>query len=52
MRAWATQPEHVLVKQIGREKFYEDYRLQICEVVRESTLKRKAEPGPLTRGGS
>jgi heme-degrading monooxygenase HmoA len=32
LRAWVTHPEHVLVKEIGRRKFYEDYRLQVCEV--------------------
>ena len=41
LRAWATHPEHVLVEEIGRQKFYEDYRLQVCEVVRESTFRRK-----------
>ena len=41
LRAWATHPKHVLVKEIGRQKFYEDYRLQVCEVVRESTFGRK-----------
>ena len=45
LRAWATHPEHVLVKEIGRQKFYENYRLQVCEVVRESTFMRRAEPG-------
>jgi len=42
-RAWATHPEHVLVKELGRQKFYQDYR-QVCEVVRESTFMRRAEP--------
>ncbi len=28
LRAWATYPEHVLTKELGRERFYEDYRLQ------------------------
>jgi heme-degrading monooxygenase HmoA len=45
LRAWATHPEHVLVKQLGRQKFYEDYRLQVCEVVRESRFGPRAEPG-------
>jgi heme-degrading monooxygenase HmoA len=45
LRAWATHPEHVLVKEIGRQKFYEDYRLQVCEVVRESIFTRRPEPG-------
>jgi heme-degrading monooxygenase HmoA len=44
LRAWATHPEHVLVKQLGRQKFYQDYRLQVCEVVRESRFGLRAEP--------
>ena len=43
LRVWARHPEHVLVKALGRQKFYEDYRLQVCEVVRESTFNRDAE---------
>ena len=42
LRAWATHPEHLVVKALGRQKFYEDYRLQVCEVVRESTFRREA----------
>ena len=40
LRAWATHPEHVSTKQLGRERFYEDYRLQVCEVVREQRFSR------------
>ena len=40
LRAWASHPEHVLTKQLGRDRFYEDYRLQVCEVVRESHFER------------
>jgi len=45
LRASATHPEHVPVKQIGREKFHEDYRLQICEVVRESNVQAQGGAG-------
>lgn len=40
LRAWATHPEHVPVKRIGRERFYTQYHLQVCEVVRESEFRR------------
>ena len=40
LRGWATHQEHVATKQLGRDRFYEEYRLQICEVVRESSFKR------------
>lgn len=36
LRAWANHPEHVAVKQLGRQKFYSDYHLQVCHVLRES----------------
>ncbi len=52
LRAWATHPEHVLVKEIGRQKFYEDDRLQVGEVLRESRFRRRAEAGPGTGGAS
>ena len=35
-RAWSTHPEHARAKVMGRESFYAEYRLQVCNVVRES----------------
>jgi hypothetical protein len=32
-------PEHVAVKKLGRQKFYTEYRAQICELVRESKFR-------------
>jgi heme-degrading monooxygenase HmoA len=43
LRAWANHPEHVPVKQLGREKFYTEYHLQVCELVRESKFTRDAK---------
>jgi len=45
LRAWATHPEHVPVQQLGRRKFYTEYHLQVCELVRESRFARDAGPG-------
>ena len=44
LKAWAHHPEHVPTKQLGREKFYSAYRLQVCEVVRESVFTAPSEP--------
>jgi heme-degrading monooxygenase HmoA len=44
LHAWATHPEHVPVKELGRQRFYTEYRLQVCEVVRESKFTRQAYP--------
>ncbi len=46
LRAWATHPEHVLTKQLGRERFYADYHLQVCEVVRQTRFARDGEAAP------
>jgi heme-degrading monooxygenase HmoA len=35
-RAWATQMDHVDAKKQGREAFYAEYSVQVCEVLRES----------------
>jgi heme-degrading monooxygenase HmoA len=42
LKAWATHPEHVSVKKLGRQKFYADYHLQLCELVCESKFLRGA----------
>src|SRR5262249_51774401 len=34
LRAWATHPEHLPVQELGRQKFYTQYHLQVCELVR------------------
>jgi heme-degrading monooxygenase HmoA len=40
-RVWATNAEHVEAKKRGRADFYQEYRIQICTVVRESAYSRK-----------
>jgi heme-degrading monooxygenase HmoA len=35
-RAWARHPEHVAAQKKGRADFYAEYRLQTCQVLRES----------------
>jgi heme-degrading monooxygenase HmoA len=45
LRAWAIHQEHVPVKKLGRQKFYSDYHLQVCELVRESKFTRFADHG-------
>lgn len=43
LRAWATHPAHVPVKELGRRKFYAEYHLQVCELVRESRFTRRGK---------
>ena len=35
-RVWETQADHVAAKKRGREAFYSEYSIQVCEVLRES----------------
>ena len=37
-RAWATELRHVEAKKRGRAAFYTEYKLQVCEVKRESVF--------------
>jgi heme-degrading monooxygenase HmoA len=39
-RAWATHPEHVEAKKLGRDRFYLDYKIQVCTLTRESAWQR------------
>lgn len=42
-RAWSLSAEHRAAAKAGRKSFYETYRIQICEVMRDSTFIRKQE---------
>ena len=37
-RAWAEHHGHRAAQKLGREKFYSEYSLQVCEVLRSSTF--------------
>jgi heme-degrading monooxygenase HmoA len=39
-RAWAEHHGHRAAQKLGREKFYSEFSLQICEVLRTSTFGR------------
>ncbi len=41
LRAWSMHPEHVEAKKKGRSGFYLDYRVQVCEVLRDSAFQLK-----------
>ena len=40
-RAWAVNAQHVEAKKKGRADFYEEYKVQVCGVLRESAFKAK-----------
>ncbi len=35
IRAWKAHADHVLAQQLGRERWYESYTVQVAEVTRE-----------------
>lgn len=39
-RAWRDHAEHRKAQQEGRDLYYSEYSLQVCEVVRESRFRR------------
>jgi heme-degrading monooxygenase HmoA len=43
-RAWSLSAEHKAAARAGRKNFYETYRIQVCEVLRDSTFVREAQP--------
>lgn len=40
VRAWHEHAEHRDAQQRGRERFYEEYRLQVCEPIRDYGFRR------------
>jgi heme-degrading monooxygenase HmoA len=40
-RAWATHLEHKGAQRAGRDRFYSEYKLQVCSLARESVFPRK-----------
>ena len=40
-RAWATNLQHIEAKKKGRADFYLEYRVQVCNVVRDTGFRKK-----------
>lgn len=39
-RAWRMHPEHRMAQRKAKEIYYQDYSVQVCQVVRENRFKR------------
>ncbi|MGA2565267.1 MAG: antibiotic biosynthesis monooxygenase [Pseudolabrys sp.] len=39
-RAWRMRPEHRDAQRKGREVYYQDFSVQVCQVIRENRFKR------------
>lgn len=46
MRAWRMHPEHRAAQKKGRDSFYAEYSVQICQVTREAKFKREEASPP------
>ena len=40
LAAWRNHPRHRVAQQAGREKWYESYRIEVAEVVRQGVFDR------------
>ena len=41
--AWKHHVEHVDAQRLGRSTFYDEFRLQVCELVRDRTFTRSPD---------
>jgi len=44
LRAWREHPEHQEAQKLGRESFYAEYTLEVCEKRRDSTFRHEGDP--------
>jgi heme-degrading monooxygenase HmoA len=43
LRAWREHPEHAKAQAMGRDAFYDEYTLYVCDEPRESRFKRMTD---------
>jgi heme-degrading monooxygenase HmoA len=43
MRAWREHAEHRKAQELGRQRFYTEYQIQVCPVVRQYGFTRSRE---------
>jgi heme-degrading monooxygenase HmoA len=43
LQAWHDHPDHVAVQQRGRERFFADYRIEICDEIRSYEFHAEKE---------
>ena len=39
LAAWRENLDHAIAQQLGKQKYYSEYHLQICDLVRESHME-------------
>jgi heme-degrading monooxygenase HmoA len=43
MRAWREQPDHRQAQELGRALFYSEYRIQVCQPIRDYSFPKKTD---------
>lgn len=43
VQTWAAHPDHVQAKKLGRQQFFINYRVQVCELLRDSATRSQAQ---------
>jgi heme-degrading monooxygenase HmoA len=46
LRVWRTNPEHIAAQKLARTKYYSEYHVQVCTLLRESKFKLEETPKP------
>jgi heme-degrading monooxygenase HmoA len=42
MRIWREQPDHRQAQELGRKLFYSEYRIQVCQPIRDYSFPKKS----------
>ncbi len=43
LQAWRDHPEHQKAQELGRERFYTEYKIQVCEPLYQREVKSEPE---------
>ena len=43
MLAWRNQPDHREAQELGRKLFYSEYRIQVCQPIRDYSFPKKTD---------
>ena len=43
LAAWREHPDHLIAQELGRSKYYSEYKIQVCNTIREYGFKAPAK---------
>jgi heme-degrading monooxygenase HmoA len=44
LAAWREHPEHKAAQELGRQKYFSEYRIQVCSPIREYSYRAEGQP--------